>query len=305
MAIARQKTEQERNMFAITGITGRVGAATARALLARGRRIRAVVRDRAKAAPWTARGAEVALADLEDPTALQAAFTGVDGVFVTLPPNFDPAPAFPEARAMAVALRQALAAAATPKVVALSSVGAQHAAGVGLITQAFILERELRRLPIPRAFLRAAWFMDNAIWDIASARSDGMIASYLSPLDRAIPMVATADIGAVAADVLTPDWNGLRTIEIEGPRPYAPADVAGVLADLLGQPVRAEVVPHHSWADRFRRQGQTNPTPRIRMLDGFNSGWVAFQDQPSERVAGTTRLEAVLRPMIARTADAA
>lgn len=292
-------------MFAITGITGQVGGATARALLARGHRIRAVVRDRAKAASWKARGAEVAVADLADSAALQAAFTGVDGVFVMIPPYWDPTPGFPEARAVATSLRQALEAAAPPTIVCLSSVGAQHAAGLGLITQLFILEREMRRLPMPSAILRAAWFMENAIPDIASARSDGVMPSYLSPLDQAIPMVATADVGAVAADVLTQQWDGLRTIEIEGPRSYAPNDVAAVMSNLLHQPIRAEVVPRRAWAVRFHNQGQLNPTPRVRMLDGFNSGWIAFQDRPSERIAGTTPLEAVLRPAVQGSADAA
>jgi len=292
-------------MFAITGITGQVGGATARALLARGHRIRAVVRERAKAAAWMARGAEVAVADLADAAALQTAFTGVDGVFVMIPPYWDPLPGYPEARADAIALRQALAAAAPPKVVCLSSVGAQHAAGVGLITQLFILEREMRRLPIPIAMLRAAWFMENAIPDIASARSDGVFASYLSPLDQAIPMVATADVGTVAGDVLTQHWNGLRAIEVEGPRSYAPNDVAMVMSHLLHRPIRAEEMPHRAWAAHFRSQGQLNPTPRIRMLEGFNSGWIAFQERPSERVAGATRLEAVLQPAVQRSADAA
>ena len=292
-------------MFAITGITGRVGGATARALQTNGYRVRAVVRDRAKAAPWKISGAEVALADFTSPAALQDAFTGVEGVFVMIPPEFDPAPFYPEARAIATALRQALEAAAPPRIVCLSSVGAQHAAGLGLITQLFILERELRRLPMPRAFLRPAWFMENALADIASASATGVIPSYLSPLDCAIPMVATADVGAAAADVLTQRWDGIRTIEIEGPRSYAPNDVAAALADLLERPVRAEVVARKTWEARFRAQGHTNPAPRIKMLDGFNSGWIAFQDQPAERMTGNTRLEAVLRPMIYGSADAA
>src|SRR5262249_30716585 len=143
-------------MFAITGITGQVGGATARALLGRGHRIRAVVRERARAAAWMARGAEVAVADLADAAALQTAFTGVDGVFVMIPPYWDPLPGYPEARADAIALRQALAAAAPPKVVCLSSVGAQHAAGGGVITPLFIFLRESRRLSVPIGWLRGA-----------------------------------------------------------------------------------------------------------------------------------------------------
>lgn len=292
-------------MFAITGISGRVGGATARALLSGGHGVRAVVRDRAKAAIWRAHGAEVAVADFTDRAALQTAFEGVDGVFVMTPGNFDPAPGFPEIRAIAGALRDALQAAAPPRIVCLSSIGAQHASGVGLLTQLFIFEREMRHLAMPRAILRPAWFMENAIADIGLARIAGVMPSYLAPLDQAIPMVATADVGAVAADVLTHPWQGSRIIEIEGPRHYAPNDVAATLASLLQRPVRAEAVPHNDWAARLHAAGHDNPIPRIRMLDGFNSGWIAFAEHPGEHVVGHTPLEGVLRPAIASAAHAA
>jgi len=55
-----------------------------------------VVRATAKGAVWKGSGCEVALADMNDAAALTPAFTGVDGVFVLIPPNFDPTPGFPE-----------------------------------------------------------------------------------------------------------------------------------------------------------------------------------------------------------------
>ena len=87
-------------MYAVTGITGQVGGVTGRALLNTGLSVRAVVRDAAKGAAWKKRGCEVALADMNDAPALTAAFTGTSGVFVLIPPNFDPEPGFPEVRAI-------------------------------------------------------------------------------------------------------------------------------------------------------------------------------------------------------------
>lgn len=60
-------------MYAITGITGKVGGALGRALLADGRPVRAVVRDANKGEEWAARGCEVVCAGLEDASALRAA----------------------------------------------------------------------------------------------------------------------------------------------------------------------------------------------------------------------------------------
>lgn len=87
-------------MFAITGTTGQVGH-VARALLAAGQGVRAVVRDAAKARAWADRGCEVDVADMTDAAGLATAFRGCEGVFILLPPQFDLSPGFPESRAEA------------------------------------------------------------------------------------------------------------------------------------------------------------------------------------------------------------
>src|ERR1700722_5352717 len=79
-------------MFAITGITGRVGGAVARILLEQAETVRAVVRSRDKGESWAALGCEVVVASVEDGAALTAAFAGTEGVFLMTPPNYDPAP---------------------------------------------------------------------------------------------------------------------------------------------------------------------------------------------------------------------
>src|SRR5689334_17163913 len=112
-------------MYAITGITGNVGSAMARTLLDAGKSVRAVVRDAAKGQPWSGRGCELALAGMDDARALAAAFTGVEGVFVLPPPEFDPSPGFPEGRAVISAVKQALELSRPKKVVCLSTIGAQ------------------------------------------------------------------------------------------------------------------------------------------------------------------------------------
>ena len=111
-------------MYAVTGITGKVGAAVARSLLSADRPVRAVVRDRGKGAEWANLGCDIAVADLVDAGALTRAFEGTEGVFAMLPPVFDPAPGFPEAREFIASMYTALAAAKPKKVVALSSIGA-------------------------------------------------------------------------------------------------------------------------------------------------------------------------------------
>jgi uncharacterized protein YbjT (DUF2867 family) len=104
-------------MYAITGITGKVGGVVARALLSAGQRVRAVVRDGDKGKFWSDLDCEVAIAEMEDAEALTRAFTNVTGVFILPPPNFDPKPGFPEARAVISGVRQALDATRPARVV--------------------------------------------------------------------------------------------------------------------------------------------------------------------------------------------
>src|SRR5580698_2358408 len=121
-------------MFVITGITGQVGGEVARNLLAAKQSVRGVVRDLSKGEVWTQLGCNLVGADISDAAGLAAAFEGAEGVFVLVPPNFDPSPDFREARATAETLRSALTAALPKRIVYLSTIGAQ-ATKSNLLTQ--------------------------------------------------------------------------------------------------------------------------------------------------------------------------
>lgn len=280
-------------MFAITGITGQVGGAVARALLDAGQPVRAVVRNAEKGRRWAALGCETALADMSDREALTAAFAGADGVFVLMPPTFDPAPGFPEVRAVIASVRAALADARPGRVVALSTIGAQSTEP-NLLTQLGLMEQALGSLPMPMAFLRAAWFIENAAGDIAAARATGVVPSFLQPLDKAFPMVATEDIGRTAADLLQGTWTGRRVVELEGPCRVTPNDLADALSAAAGRMVHMDMPARGTWEATFRAQGMRNPMPRIRMLDGFNEDWIRFEAGEEDSLKGRIGVKAVL-----------
>src|SRR3984885_1235999 len=286
-------------MFAITGITGNVGGEVARNLLAAKQPVRGVARDVGKCKTWAQQGCEIVGADINDAAALTSAFKGAEGVFVLVPPNFDPSPDFREARAIAATLRKALDTARPDKVVYLSTIGAQ-AAQPNLLTQHTIIERALGDSPLPITFLRAAWFMENSSWDVAPATNSGVIPSFLQPLDKPVPMIATADIGRVAAALLQEAWSGHRAGELEGPHRVTPNEIAATFSRLLGRPVKMDVVPRETWESLFRSQGMKNPTPRIRMLDGFNEGWIEFASGEADSQKGKVALETVLRSLVER-----
>jgi NAD(P)H dehydrogenase (quinone) len=283
-------------MFTVMGVTGKVGGTVARILLAEGKRVRAVVRETAKGDPWAAQGCDVAIADIKDAEALTKAFQGAEGVFLMTPPNYDPEPGFPETQVAATATKTAIESAKPGKVVFLSTVGAQIAEP-NLLSNSKMTEAMLQTLTVPVGFLRAAWFMENAAWDVAGARA-GVIPSFLQPLDHAIPMVATGDIARTAVALLQEQWTGVRVVELEGPRRYSANDIAAGFSAALGQQVRMEPIPRDTWETLFRSQGMKNPVPRIRMVDGFNEDWITFEADEAHTRKGVIPLETVLRDLV-------
>jgi NAD(P)H dehydrogenase (quinone) len=292
------RRSRRKKMFVVTGATGKVGGQVIRNLRAAGLPARAVLRDKAKAAAWQALGCDTAFASMDDAAALARAFSAAEAVFVLLPPVFDPSEGFAETQVNVAALVTALQRARPRRVVALSTIGAQ-AAQVNLLTQLQMMERAFAALSMPVAFLRAAWFMENAAWDIDDAWSLGVVSSFLQPLDKPVPMVATADVAETAAQMLQDSWEGRRVIELEGPVRVTPSALAATLGRLLGREVVARAVPRATWKALFRSQGMANPLPRMRMLDGFNEGWIEFEAAAGATRKGRTGLDTVLSGLAA------
>ncbi len=113
-------------------------------------------------------------------------------------------------------------------------------------------------------------------------------------------MVATADVGRRAAELLQQTWSGVRIVELEGPRRVSPNDLASAFAGVLDRPLRTEVVDRQIWEALFRSQGMKYPLPRMRMLDGFNEGWTDFEAFSDGITHGDVELETVLSEIVSR-----
>ncbi|WP_158915179.1 NmrA family NAD(P)-binding protein [Caulobacter sp. S45] len=287
-------------MFVVMGVTGQVGGVVAETLLAAGEPVRAVVRSGDKGRVWADRGCEIAIVPaITDGRALAEAFKGADGVFLMTPPNYDPTPGFPDTHEAAAAIKAAIAQSRPGRVVFLSTVGA-HVEEFNLLNNSAITEAMLRSTGAPVAILRAAWFMENAAWDVAAAR-EGRFETYLSPIDHRIDMVSVRDIGRTAAELVQGSWAGQRVVELRGPARYSAQDEAAAFAAALGHPVLVEAAPHDHWEANFRAQGMTYPEPRIRMLDGFNEGWIDFEGGDAEQRTGSITFAEVLEGLVERS----
>jgi hypothetical protein len=84
---------------------------------------------------------------------------------------------------------------------------------------------------------------------------------------------------------------------LEGPARITPNQIAATFTKLLCKPVHIEIVPRDSWEALFRSQGAKNPLPRMRMLDGFNEGWIEFEKGKAS-LKGEVSFETVLRGLM-------
>ena len=275
-------------MFLVTGITGKVGGATADHLLTHGRKVRALVRNRDKASSWANRGVELVDGDWNDAAAIARALKDVDGAFVMLPSVWAPSPDFREAKGVIANYVAALTRAAPPRVVALSSMGANRTSGLGMITALSLLEQGLHDLASPIAFVRAGGFFENFLYGLHVAQG-GTLPVYYNPTNRKSTMVAANDIGAEVATLLTgPAWSGRRIVELGSM--VSADDVAAQLGDVMQRDVKAFAVPRAAWPAAFEQfgipKGRTGPAEA--MFEAVNAGWMDLGVKDTEHVAGTT-----------------
>ena len=281
-------------MFLITGITGNVGGAAARHLLAMGKQVRALVRDPGKAAAWTSQGVELVQGEWEDAAAMARALAGVEGAYLMMPPTQTPSRDFREAKGILASYKQAIAEAPPAKLVALSSMGAEKTSRTGLIIPANLLEEALGHESFPTAFVRGGSFYENYLFGL-QAGLGGSLPTFYTPTDRKLPMVATEDLGAEVARLLTTDWTGKRVIEVGSMR--SSDELAAELGEVLGVEVKAQSVPREAWTGALGQMGlpSEHAWAYEEMMDGVNSGWINFGVAGNERVEGTTTAKQVFQ----------
>jgi uncharacterized protein YbjT (DUF2867 family) len=284
-------------MYVIAGVSGNTGRFVASALLAQGAAVRVLVRDAAKGEEWKKRGAEVAVAELDDAPALAKALRGAKGTYLLLPPQ----PASSDSRADNAKRTKALVAAieesGVPHVVFLSSIAAHVTSGTGPILSLHDAEIALRRVKADVTFVRAGYFMEN-LGASLYALAQGAFPTFLEA-SRPVAMVATADIGKVAADALLAGGQGKTVIELTGPREYTPVEVAKALSDIVGKPITLQVGPVEAMQEALVGAGLNAHWAGLyqEMTRALNSGHLTWEG--TKLVRGSTPVESVLKSLTA------
>jgi uncharacterized protein YbjT (DUF2867 family) len=286
--------------FLVAGVSGHTGAVVAQYLLDQKQKVRVLVRDPAKGERWKKRGAEVAVASVDDAHGLVAAFRGATAAYLLIPP---PPPSTTGLLARAKKIAEAYLQAGTGHLhhaVVLSSVAAHVPEGTGVIQPVRLLEQTLRGWKFPVTFLRACFFVENWTSMLGPAK-DGQLPTFLPP-DFKFPQVATHDIGRVAAELIGEHPKAHRVVELAGPTEASPNDVAETLGRLLGREVKVAAQPVTAVASTFEGFGFSPEIAGLyqEMYGGLASGKVTWEHPESVR-RGKEPLEQTLHGMLKKS----
>ncbi|MBH0193458.1 MAG: NAD(P)H-binding protein, partial [Nitrospira sp.] len=218
-------------MFVVVGATGNTGSMVVETLLHRKQPVRIVARSAEKGAGWKAKGAEVAVASLDDVLALTKAFEGARGVYLLVPPNYGAEAWLTDQRVRMDRAAKAVQRSGVEHVVLLSSVGGHLHGGTGPIRAASYGEHALGCIAKRLTILRPCYFMDNWAPVIGTAKAQGVLPTFIAPQAK-IPMISTKDIGRIGAEQLITGGHGKQIMEMAGPEEYRPDQAASALSQI-------------------------------------------------------------------------
>lgn len=290
-------------MFVISGVTGHVGSVAAQELLAQKKAVKVLVRDAAKGAVWSQKGASVAVGSLDDAAFLGAALKGAEGFFTLLPPNFAVADFYAAQCKTADAIAAGVKAAGVPHVVLLSSVGADLPSGTGPIKGLHYLENALRATGTVLTAIRPGYFQENLANSLAPARQGGIFPNLMASADYPVPMIATKDIGRLAAQSLLSTPAKSEVVDLHGPA-YTVRQAAQLLGRALGKELKVVDVPAAQHVDALMKAGFSRNIAEsfAEMYDGFAKG--RMKPCGDRLVHGKTELTEVIAALTGAAAHA-
>lgn len=241
-------TTYEVFMIVITAPTGNIGRSLLSRLLesapAAGEELRVIVRDPARLPDAVHGRVEVITGSHGDADVVDRAFEGADAVFWLVPPDASLTPQDAYSRFSGPAAK-ALAAHGVGHVVGVSALGrgTPLADRAGLVTASLAMDDLIADSGVAYRSLANPSFFENLLEESGSIRDKGVFVDVVDG-DRKAPFVACADIAAVAADLLLDrSWTGTDSVPVLGPRDLSPNDVARIMTEQLGRPVRYERQP--------------------------------------------------------------
>lgn len=280
-------------MITVMGATGHTGKKITTALLNAGEKVRALGRSRSRLAELESAGAEIMTGDTADSVFLASAFQGADAVYTLLATDRQSPDYQARQDEEGEAIAQAIGESGVRYVVALSSLGADSDARLGVIEGLHAHEERLKQLTGTNLFLlRPSSFFENFYDQLPLMKYQGVVADSVAP-DLAIPMVATADIADAAVVALRArDWKGVAIRELLGHRDLSYVEVTAILAGQIGRPDLQYVQLSYSEMEKALVDAGLSPSFAalyVQMTRAFNDG--TLQSRRTAENTTSTRFE--------------
>lgn len=276
-------------MITVTGATGNVGSVVVDSLLTKGAKVRVIGRDESRLKRFADRGAEIHAGSADDVAFLTRSFVGAKAIFAMIPPNVQAPDMHRYLDTMGQAIASAAAAAKVPRIVHLSSIGAQLESGTGPIAGLHRQEARLNQLNIDVVHLRAGYFMDNYLFLIDMIKHMGILGSPMRG-DVPVSMIATRDIGKLAAEYLLQDFAGKKILSLRGPENLTMLQAAAILGESIGKPDLPYVQFTYEDAEKAMVQSGLSPSVAqgyVEMNRAFNEGKIAAYKEADAEITST------------------
>jgi len=293
-------------MIVVTTPTGSIGRQVLAELLRGGEPIRVIARDPSRLPSRVREQTKVIAGSHGDPAVVDQAFAGADAVFWVAPPN----PRADSVEAVYLDFTRPAADAfkrhEVQRVVGVSSLGrgTAVAARAGLVTGSLAMDDLIASTGVSYRALANASFMDNLLRQAESIRNQGVFSSPMSA-DLKVPACATRDIAAVASELLLDSsWSGVSEVPVLGPEDLSADDMARIMSDVLGRPVRFQQIPVEVLEAQSSGRGMSEAMARARtdMMVAANEGLYDIEPGASRSATPTSFrqwCEEVLKPAIA------
>jgi uncharacterized protein YbjT (DUF2867 family) len=226
-------------MILVTGATGTIGSALVAQLSSAGHRVRALVRDRARAAATLGPFVDIVIGDLSSPESLTAAFRDIERAFVLT--SGSPDLATLEGNAFRAAKE-----AGVRQIVKLSGIPVcvpEYARQMPLAQWHLDSEDQLRASGVPWTILRPSFFVSNiAFWNVA--RRGALV---LPAGEGQTALIDPRDIAGAAARVLSEPGHDGRIYELTGPELLSQRELLARVSRALGQPLEYVDAAPDAW----------------------------------------------------------
>jgi uncharacterized protein YbjT (DUF2867 family) len=278
-------------MIAIMGATGNIGGKIADIMIKKGEAVRLIARSSDRLRAKTRKNATAFVGDANDTAFLVKAFTDVEAVFTLIPPNAKVDDFMAYAHTIGESIARALEIAGVKHVVNLSSIGAELSGGTGPIKGLHAMEERLgtiRGLNVLN--LRCAYFMENLLGNIELIRTKGITGSALKG-DITLPMIATKDIAAYAADHLVKrDFSGSSVRYLLGQRDISMGEATEIIGRKISKPDLSYVMfPYDEAEKAMVGMGLSPDISRnyVEMSRAFNDGLIKAVQRTKENTTKT------------------